>query len=195
MKSLREQFEDDYMAVSMPANNRKGFKIQYIYSAPWYLWDMPESVLKQKKLLLTGVSVGSLFLFLLIGIQRSGLNSYILVELAGTFALCFHVLELFSIFQFLFTKYRTSRLTYSNIDRILSSVPFIRGICLVSAVVASVYYMLQNTFCWLTVFVAAGYLICALMALFIFIEYKKIPFRTEKNTCTEIKDKAFEGTS
>ncbi len=185
MKSLREQYEDDYMAVSIPANNRKGFKVQYIYSGPWYLWDLPESVLKQKKLLLTIVSVGSLILFLLIGIQKSGLNNYMIVELTGIFALCSHVLEIFSIFRFLFAKYRTSRLTYLNINQILNSMPLIRGLCLLLTVVSSIYYMLQNTFYWLTVFVAVGYLGCALMALFIFIEYSKIPLRTEKNDIME----------
>lgn len=42
MKSLREQFEDDYTAVSIPADNKAGFRITYIYYAPWHIWDLPQ---------------------------------------------------------------------------------------------------------------------------------------------------------
>ena len=43
MKSLREQFEEDYAAV--PYTDRPGgkVKIRYVYDAPWYRWDLPES--------------------------------------------------------------------------------------------------------------------------------------------------------
>ncbi|MGL5435670.1 MAG: hypothetical protein ACRDBO_09785 [Lachnospiraceae bacterium] len=181
MKSLREQFEDDYMAVSIPANNRDGFKIQYVYSAPWYLWNLPAAVLKQKKLLLAGLSVSSLLLFVLTGIQDSDLNRYRIVELGGTLALCAHVLELFSLVQFLFARERINRMTYFAINRVLSCIPFIRGLCLLLTVLGSVYYMLHNAFDMQNILMTGGYLSCAVMVFYISKEYRKIPLRTEKN--------------
>lgn len=185
MKSLREQFEDDYAAVSVPSRGRAGFKIRYVYYAPWYLWDMPEPELKMKKWLLAGASAASLLLLLITGTRQNGINSYIPVELAGTFALCAHVLESFGMFQFLAAGYRTSRMTYSGIDRILGIVPLIRGLCLIQAAAGGFYYMLQETFSWGTALAASGYLACALMALYIFREYRRIPLRTEKNDSLE----------
>jgi hypothetical protein len=181
MKSLREQFEDDYAAVRIPTDNKDGFKIRYVYYAPWYLWDLPGPMLKRKKRLLSGVSICGMLVFLLTGIQKSALNSYVIVEMAGTLALCAHVFELFSIAQFLFAKYRTSRMTYVNISRILNCVPLIRALCLMVAVISCIYYMLHNTFHLNTAIVAAGYLVCTLMALYVFKEYRKMPLRTEKN--------------
>ena len=181
MKSLREQFEDDYAAVKIPAKNKAGFKIRYVYYAPWYIWNLPEPVLKRKKLLLTCISVGNLFLFILAGVQETGLNHHKAVELTVIFALCTHVLELFSIVQFLFANYMTSRMTYSYINKTLKSMPFIRGFCLLATVMASIYYTLQNELHFRTFMIAICYLICALMALYVFWEYRKIPFKTEKN--------------
>ena len=185
MKTLREQFEEDYIAVSVPANERNRVKIRYVYYAPWYCWDLPASVLNQKKLLLAGVSVGSLLLFLLAGIQETSLNTYVFVALPGTLALCAHVLELFGVFQFQYAKYRTSRMTYFSIDRILNCVPLIRGVSLLAAAAAGVSYMIRNAFQLQAVLVTGGYLACALMALFIFKEYRKIPLKTEKNNMPE----------
>ena len=44
-KSLRERFEECYTAVPVPADNEKGFKIKYVYCAPWYIWEFPERCL------------------------------------------------------------------------------------------------------------------------------------------------------
>ena len=185
MKTLWEQFDDDYTAVSIPSDNRRGFKIQYVYCAPWYSWGLPESELKQKKLLLTAMSVGSLLVFLLTGIQRVEINRTIVVEIAGTFALCFHVFELFSIVRFLVSKYRADRMTYQYIDRMLKVIPLLRGISLLAAVIAGTCYMLQYPVKLHTVVVTAGYLFCALIALYIYNDYRKIPLKTEKNDALE----------
>lgn len=181
MKSLREKFEDDYTAVSVPAENRMGYKIKYVYDAPWYIWNLPEHELKRKKWLLTGVSVGSLILFILTGMQSSILNSYVFVEIPGIFALSFHVLELFSMFQFLAAGYRTTRMTYNSVNRILSWVPMVRGGCLITAAAAGIYYLLSAGGDMIAGPVIAGYLVCAFMALYVFGDYRRLSLRTEKN--------------
>lgn len=185
MKSLREQFENDYTAISMQTSNQTDFKVRYIYYAPWYLWDIPESSLKKKKRLLASISATSLLLLLITGTRKNPINSYILVELAGILALCAHVLEISSMFQFLSARYRTSRMTYSAINRVLGIVPLVRGLCLSQAVAGGIYYMLQDIFNLKTAFVTSGYLVCALMAFYIFKEYRRIPMKTEKNTSLE----------
>ncbi|MGN0266772.1 MAG: hypothetical protein ACI4D7_03750 [Lachnospiraceae bacterium] len=181
MKTLREQFEEEYIAVSVPADNKNGFKIKYVYCAPWYLWDIEEDKLKKKKRMLTCFSTASMLLYLFAGLQVTGANSFPAVEIAGIFALCAHVFELFGLFQFLFAKYRTSQMTYSNVNRTLSLFPLLRSICLAAASVSSVIYMIFITFELSALFAAAGYLICAGLAFYIFLEYRKIPVRSEKN--------------
>lgn len=181
MKSLREQFEDDYMAVSVPANNKDGFQIKYVYYGPWYIWELPEKELKRKKGLFAGVSLGSLLLYVLAGVQYCLANSQDIVTAAGILALCAHVFEIFHAFEFLFAKYRTSRLTYRNVNRSLRTAPAIRGACLLTASVFSGLSMVWNGWEIRSFFAAADYLICAAAAFWIFAEYRMIPFTTEKN--------------
>lgn len=181
MKTLREQFEDDYMAVRVPADNKTGMKVKYVYYAPWYLWDLPKDVLKRKKWFLAGLSVAGLLVFLLTGVQPCGVNSFNLVVAAGLFALCAYVFELFSIFQFLFAKYRTSRMTYTSVNHTLLVAAFSRGICHLISAAGSVLYAAENGFEPLILLVVTGYLVCACMAFHIFNEYRKIPVRTEVN--------------
>lgn len=181
MKTLREQFEDDYMAVRIPADNKTGMKVKYIYYAPWYLWNLPKDVLKRKKWFLAGLSAVGLLLFLLTGVQPCGVNSFIMVETGGIFALCAYVFELFSIFQFLSAKYRTSRMTYTSVNHTLPVAAFLRGICHLISATGGVLYAVENGFEPLLLPVVTGYLVCACMAFHIFNEYRKIPVKTEEN--------------
>ncbi|MGN0293056.1 MAG: hypothetical protein ACI4D3_03515 [Lachnospiraceae bacterium] len=180
MKTLREQFEENYTPVSVPADNKDGFKIEYVYYAPWYIWDMEETKLKKKKRQLLGLSVSSFLLYLIVGLQNTGANCFAPVEIAGIFALCAHVFELFSMFQFLFAKYRTSRMTCTGVDRSLTLSPLMRSICLAVTSAGCVIYMILNSE-MSALPEAAGYLICAGLAFHISREYRKIPIRTEKN--------------
>lgn len=181
MKTLREQFEENYTAIRIPADNKDGFRIKYVYYAPWYLWDLPKGTLKKTKRFFMSLSLASLLLFLLTGVQPCVANSFGMVETAGVFALCAHVFELFSMFQFLLAKYRTSRMTYIHVDRTLLPASFLRGSCHMISAAGSVLCATKNTFEPLALPVAAGYLVCACMAFCIFDGYRKIPVRTETN--------------
>ncbi len=181
MKTLRERFEEDYAPVKVPAAGKGGFKIRYVYYGPWYVWDLEEKKLKKKKQLLAAVSGAGLAVYLLAGLQPSGANSFAGVEAAGILGLCAHVFELSGLFSFLLARYRTSRMTFNQVNGGLLSAPLLRCLFLGAAAWETVVYMSRNTYDRLTFLVAMGYLACAGGAFFIFYQYKKIPVRTEKN--------------
>ncbi|MCD8020163.1 MAG: hypothetical protein LUF92_11445 [Clostridiales bacterium] len=187
MKSLREQFEEEYMPCWVEKENDKG-KVEYIYCAPWYIWDLPEEKLLRKKKLLTSFSVGSLLLLFFAGTRNNFVNTNVLVQIAGICALAIHVPELFRIIQFLFAKYRTSRMNYHAVNHVLRVVPLLRGALLVIAAIAAIYNMPGGSGGagdWVTIFC---YLVSRVMAWWIYKEYKQIPFRTEKNITFSEKD-------
>lgn len=182
MKSLRERFEQDYMPVAVPANNRDGFKIKYIYYGPWYYWSLPKRKLKKKKMCFIAISFVNLLLYLMAGTRPTMLNSRIEVFLPGIFGLCMNILEISACIQFLASSCRTSRLTFQNVDRVLTLAPLLHGIAEFAAGLMCGWYMLQGHRDMISIMTAAGYLLCSCLAFFLAKEYDKIPFETEKNT-------------
>lgn len=182
MKSLREAFEEEYAAVSVPADNKNGFALKYIYYAPWYIWDLPEKELHLKKQMFVRMSVSSFLLYLIAGLQNAAVNQLAIPVIFGAAALCAHVMELFRVFQFRFAKYKTSRTTYQNINRTLRWAPLLRGGCMLITALAGIYCMAVHTVTLEAVTAVLGYLVCSAAAFHIFKEYRKLSFRTEKNT-------------
>lgn len=185
MKSLREQFEEDYEAVPYVAQPGGKVKIRYVYDGPWYIWDIPENLLKSKKQKLTGLSLISLVLFIGTALIPAGLNTWSLTAIAGIFSLAAHVLELFGVIRFLIVPYQTTRMDYNYINGLLRIVPWIRGICLLAAGVCGIFYMAGNTFTLPGLAAFAGYLAGAVLAFVLAVQYKNIPFTTKKNESRE----------
>ncbi|MDO4340716.1 MAG: hypothetical protein Q4C91_21975 [Eubacteriales bacterium] len=181
MKSLRERFEEEYAAVSIPADNKRGFRVIYRYYAPWYIWDLPEKQLSARKNHLLIISVSGLLPYLAAGLQDTDINRMTVPVIFNIIALCAYILELFAVFRFRSAKYKTDRTTYQSVDRTMRSIPLIRACCLLMTDITGIC---SRNFSIPDVSAAAallGNLICAVLAFYIFYDYRKIPFRTEKN--------------
>lgn len=189
MKSLREQFEEEYAAVPVPAENKRGFTIVYRYYAPWYIWDLPEKILSSKKNLLLMISISGLLVSLAVGVQDTVINKMTVPVIFNIIALCAHVLELFAIVRFRFAKYKTDRMTYQSVNQTLRIAPLIRACCILLAVFTGMYGMSLQMLDTLAVIVLLGNLICAFLAFYIFYNYRQIPFRTEKNRLLQEEQK------
>lgn len=80
-KSWREKYFEDYEAVEVDANNRKGYKIEYIYVGKWFFWTEDGNLLKNRKIkycLLAGLST---IIFILCGICNTPINTYAAVAI------------------------------------------------------------------------------------------------------------------
>ena len=185
MKSLREQFEMDYAPVPYVTAPGGKVKIKYVYDAPWYFWDLPKETLKKKKWQLTCVSIAVLVLFVASALIPSGVNTWTVTAIAGTFGLAVHVLELFGLLRFLAAKERTTRMNYNYVNGILSIVPWLHGLCLGAAALSGAAYMVKNTVSpgnmALNLCTCAGYMMGAALCIFLAAQYQKIPFGTCKN--------------
>jgi len=181
MKTLQERFEENYAAVEKPANNKDGFKIEYVYYAPWYLWDCPEAELKKRKQKLLAASVCGLIFFLIAGMQRCEANTKLWVGVPGLLGLCAHVVELFGLIMFLCAKYRTTKMTYSDVNWMLKFAPVARTGMMVLTAIASAVYLAQLEFCWNAVVALMGYLISGMTALYVSRTYGTLKLRTERN--------------
>lgn len=186
-KSLKDLFEENYVAVEVPAGNKKGYKIAYCYSGPWYIWDLPKEKLQREKWLEFGLSLLGLCLHLLTGAQRAAVNVGSPGVIMAVFALCIHVLEFSALIKFLCAGYRTTKMTYREIDRILGAATGFRAILLCGVAVTALLYAVTNGRNLVDLLTAAGYICCAVIAIHICRRYRKIPFYTEKNHSLEGK--------
>lgn len=137
-KTLREIFEDNYTAVPIPANNAKGFKMKYIYYAPWYFWNLPDRALKNEKRLILLCSLAGFLCFLLSSTRVSELNRMPVIFVPCALALCCHVVEFFHLVQFAAAKEKTTKMTFDEVDKALRFFPGLRcaacGFCALACV-------------------------------------------------------------
>ena len=184
LKTLRDRFEESYTAVQVPANNAKGFKIKYVYYAPWYIWDLPQRKLKKEKLLLFSCSIISLIFFFVAATGITQSNYSAPVYIPAILAFCAHIFELAALFQFAAAKYKVTKMTYGEIDRIMRLAPMVRAACCSISGLVSVAYICLNGFSRPSSAVAAGYIACAGIAGFMYGHYCKIPYRIEDNNAS-----------
>lgn len=181
MKSLREQFEMDYSPVPYMAKPGGKVKIRYVYDAPWYFWDLPGDILKKKKCQLTCMSISVLILFMISALMPSGVNTWTVTAIAGTFSLAVHVLELFGVIRFWAAREHTTRMNFNYVNGIMGIVPWIHGLCLGAAALSGAVYMAKNLISLYDLAALAGYMICAVLCFFMAAVYQKIPFGTCKH--------------
>lgn len=181
MKSLRISFEDNYKAIEVPADNRRGKKTVYIYYAPWYIWDITEPEFKRKKAAIGALSLVSLVFFLYLASIRTPLNNFKAVFTCTAFAFCFHIAELAALVDFLSAKRRTTKIKFENIKRGFEFFTAMRAGLLAAGSLIALVYMLIGHASLLSAVMILGTVLCALMAWTERKIYKGIPFYTEEN--------------
>ena len=179
-KSFRSRFEDNYTTVTVPADNKKGYVIRYVYYAPWYVWQISDSEFSRKKQLLAVLEVFSVLIFLVSVLLRTGLNSTPLVYVFTALAACTQLMELSGTVDFLTAKPKTTQIRYEDIHRRLTFFPTIRGIMMLLATIAAILTLLSGQVqgeAW----AVPGYAVCAALAWQVQSLIRGIPVRVEQN--------------
>ncbi len=180
-KTFRERFEDNYKAVSVPANNSKGYKIRYVYYKPWHIWDLSGEGLREKKILLGMLFILGFALYIFAGIQDMGINYDRVVGIATTLSLCAFLYEALGIIQFCVSNGRTTGQNYDDVTSKIMLSTLAQAVLLYIAATGSVTFMMSKGFSARGVLIAAGYCASASLAMITRRAYKEIPLRTEAN--------------
>jgi len=181
VKPLYERFQEDYVAVKTPCDNKDGFRIDYVYYSPWFLWDLPEDELKKRKHLILAEGLLSLAVYIIAAAIPCWLNAMSVVAFPALVSLMVLCVELFGIGQFYFAKYRTTRFTFEVADRRLKLWPLLNAIASALAVGGCVWCMLVYGASFEGVTVTLGYTAEMVLSVLIRSQYGRIPFTTEKN--------------
>ena len=180
-KSLRSRFEENYMAVSVPANNKRGSKIKYVYYAPWYIWNLSPQELKKRKAVILSANLISLMVFLLAVSLRTPLNNLKPIFLLSSLAFCCHVMEAAALVEFIPSKNRSTKIGYEQINRGLGFFSALRVLLLTICTLVCAAFLPFGYFSIRAIVVTVGNLICSFLAWVGYKCYKSIPFTTEEN--------------
>lgn len=181
MKTLRDTFEENYMAVAEPGDNKKGFKICYLYTGPWYVWNEDPDRLKTRKRVLGTACAISILAFLAASMQDSALNYSRYVELPGMLSIAALVFEIFGVAQFCMTKDKVTSMDFHDIDIKLKIAPLLHSFLLFCTAIVCIYRMFIHMVPVSEVLVPLFYILSGVLSFVIFYMYQKIPYITKEN--------------
>lgn len=179
MKTLREQFEEDYGAVAV-IDSRGRKRIKYVYDGDWYRWMLPAKTLKKQKSAIFILSAASLILTLFAGSLPAAGNQSPWTAVPALCSLAIQVLELVRTVQFLFAGNRADRTDFAWINGTLRLVPVLRGCLLAAAGTAALWTGLAYKLTADDLLAAGSYWMGALTASGLWKLYRSIPWEIEK---------------
>ncbi len=181
MKTFRDTFEENYIAVEVPCNSKKGFKIRYEYCGPWYMWDLSASAMRRIKIIIAALCAVGIVSFSLSALQDTPINYRSAVSLPGMLVVAVMLFEVIGVLQFLLAKEKVPRPTFQDIDRKMKITPLLHALLLFVTVVACIYIWCSESMAFSQASVVFGYLISGICSALIFCLYRRIDFQSEKN--------------
>lgn len=181
MSFITEGFTKHYVPVKRPAKNKSGFQIEYVYYAPWYAWLLPPNKLLVRKYTLLVACILDSGIFLLAAMEHTAVNYTLMVAVPGMLSLAALMFEVIGVVQFFISKERMTKPQYDGIRLKLRTFPLFRAILMTATVAAAVYQLVTGGIDTGSMLVTVGYAICAILAGFIYLSFRTIPFSTARN--------------
>lgn len=132
MKTLRSTFEENYRAVPEPCDNKRGFKMRYVYIGLWYIWNLPPERVRTAKRLIGTACLFSALLFFSGAFLNSPLNHDRYVSLTGMLSIAALVFEVFGTVQFCAAREKMTSMDFHDIQTKLMLAPRPTEFCCLS---------------------------------------------------------------
>lgn len=184
MKTLRDSFEENYEAVVQPCNNKQGFRIRYEYIGSWRVFCVPASRLSLAKSTCALQCIMSIAVFMLGALADSPLNANRYVSLPGMLSVAAMVVEVFGVFQFCASKERMTKLDFEDIRFKLFLAPPMHALLLAWAAIAALLQLPRLNGTMMDILVPVCFGFSSVLAMLIFLCYRSLPYRIEKNNRT-----------
>lgn len=135
-KSYRERYFEDYKAVKVAANNKKGYKLEYHYIGRWMGWTSERYSMKQVKLAFAGMELVSIAIYVAAILSHSPFTVSRLANGFGTISLIPWMLELYGVVRFAAAGNHVKELTGEEIDRAIRAGTVLRALLVAASVIA-----------------------------------------------------------
>ena len=174
MKTLKETFEEYYMPYEVPCNNKKGFRIEYRYIGPWYVYSIEKKILNRKKCILGISCVFSTICFFGAALQNCELNYAAYPMLFAMFSLAVFLFEWVGVVWFCVTKEKMTKYGFEEMHMILKIAPFLHAIMLFFTAAACIFMIFMESLSFHTLLVPVLYFISGMFSFVVFRIYKTI---------------------
>ena len=137
-KSFRERYFEDYETVKVPADNRKGYRIEYRYIGKWIQWRSEKHSLRQTKVLIAAAEIISIVLYCIAILSGSPVTVSRFANGFGTLSFVMWILELGGAVRFIFSGKYSKELEMEEVDREIRSGTVLRIIFVLLSMVSGV---------------------------------------------------------
>ena len=181
LKSMKEAFEENYKAVKIPADNKKGYKMDYVYIGPWVVWQQdPEEIKKEKRFVLNACII-SLVLYAAAAVQFCEVNYARFVSMTGLLSLAPFVFEIFGVFQFYFSREKMTEQGFSDLSGKLKIAPAVHAALLFACAVLGIWEILWKGYDEIQLMIPMCYLLSGMQSVMILRRFRKLKYRKIEN--------------
>lgn len=186
MKSYRSTFEENFKAVKEPAENRKGYKIRYVYIGNWHIWRADKAVIRRTKGFIAFLFALSFVIYLLGALADSTLTYSRWVALPGTMALAAILVEAFGVFQFCLSKEKLTCQYFQDVNAKMMLGSFFHAALLAWATVSSGVQLIGMEITPADILVPLSFMASAVLAGGVFFCYRSLPQGVVENKDSNI---------
>lgn len=191
MRTLRDSFEENYMAYEEACKTKKGFRIRYKYVGPWYRYQFSAEERHRYKRILTGLCLISTICFFAAAMRKCELNQYSFPVLFSGLSIAAFLFQWFGVVRFLLAGEKMTADNFKEINVILNIVPYINTIFLFAASLSCISMMVRNGRFSGMMTVPLCYLMAGICSGLISFFYKVLPYEKIKNHALEDDSKNF----
>lgn len=177
--SYRDKYFSDYEAVKVPANNKKGYKIQYDYIGNWCVWNESPAEFNKRKRTYIAVGCFSALLLIVCGIQRVTINTNGFVAIPGLVALVSLMYAAIGTVQICMAGLRVQEKDRKGMSTKFSVGHAVSAVSLFVCAIAGIIVLFVNGITNIdlgSLFVVIGYLIAATCSYFLYKYHKTLSF-------------------
>lgn len=174
MASRYENYFKNYRVRAVPDRSRKGYHKEYIYIGDLYTWDLPQEKIRTNRRIFGICEVVTLLLYFGVSIIRNELNRSPLVAVPSMLALITLLFEVFAMWIFCFGELPCRVDDHSRMNQTFQITFLLRALLLAAAAVLGFVNTVRLHSGITGILISGGYLVCALIALYLYRKYKEI---------------------
>ncbi len=177
-----KQFEDNYIAIQVPANTKRGFKVKYIYYGPYFHFCDETHSLTVNKWILGSLHLFGLIFYLTAVFQNIGLNYSKLVGIPSVLSLIPLLFESLGIMRFCSVGKKIKRPAFLFIRRCLMAAPITRFFLQLLTILACIVSFSQIAFSLQGGLNVLCHTVSCITSALIFRHYNSLRFTSEEST-------------
>ena len=174
MKTYRERFIKNHRQDIQIAQNKKGYRKVLTYIGDYYTWEPPKGSITFTRRLVAILEALTLILLVICSIPGSVISYSPYVMSGAILAFVTWVFEIFGTFSFCFRPLPLQEDDYAYIRMVYRITPPIRCALLLFSTVTGFLCLRENGFETLGFLDVIGYLLTALIAIYLFIRFLQL---------------------